>query len=70
MEEDIRDRILEMVDEGMLGKDLVIEACMKFMTAEEVAKMVKLNEWSLDDDEDFTQDEIDLYGPAIQHGKD
>ena len=40
------EKLLEMMDEGVLEtKDIVI-ACVKYMTEDEVADMMESNEWS------------------------
>ena len=45
------DRILEMVDEGVLDKDTVIMACLKYMSEDDVADMAQMNEFFYDDEE-------------------
>lgn len=46
-------RILEMVDEGILDRDTVIMACLKYMSEDDVAEMAHANEfWDEEDDED------------------
>ena len=45
------DRILEMVDEGVLDKDTVIMACLKYMSEDHVADMAQMNEFFYDDEE-------------------
>jgi len=53
------DKILEMVEEGILDKDTVIMACLKYMSEDDVADMAHCNEFFLEDEEDeeFTEDE-------------
>ena len=55
-------RLLEMVEDGLLDKDLVILACVKYMSESDVADMMDCNEWSErfneDEDEDQDQDEV------------
>lgn len=46
------ERILELVEEGLLDKDTVIMACLKYMSEDDVADMARLNEFILSDDED------------------
>ena len=56
------DRILEMVDEGVLDKDTVIMACLKYMSEDDVADMAQMNEFFYDDeesDDDSEEDEDD-----------
>jgi len=38
-------KILEMVDEGLLDRDTVIIACLKYMSEADVADMAHLNEF-------------------------
>ena len=54
------DKILEMVDEGILDKDTVIMSCLKYMSEDDVADMAHCNEFFLNDDEEeseFTDDD-------------
>lgn len=45
-------RILELVEEGMLDRDTVIMACLKYMSEDDVSDMAHANEFFLDEDED------------------
>lgn len=45
------ERILEMVEEGLLDKDTVIMACLKYMSEDDVVDMAHLNEFILSEDE-------------------
>ncbi len=38
-------RVLEMVEEGVLDKDTVIMACLKYMSEDDVADMAHSNEF-------------------------
>lgn len=49
---DATNRILELVEEGMLDRDTVIMACLKYMSEDDVADMAHANEFFLDEDED------------------
>lgn len=44
------DLILELIEEGLLDRDTVIMACLKYMSEDEVADMAHLNEFFLDED--------------------
>ena len=44
-------RLLEMIEEGLLDKDNVIMACVKYMSEDDVRDMMQCNEF-LDEDED------------------
>lgn len=37
-------KILEMVEEGLLDRDTVITACLKYMSEDDVADMARANE--------------------------
>jgi hypothetical protein len=45
-------RILELVEEGLLDRDTVIMACLKYMSEDDVSDMAHANEFFLDEDED------------------
>jgi len=51
-------KILEMVEEGLLNKDTVIMACLKYMSEDEVADMAHANEFFSDEEEE-TEEESD-----------
>ena len=48
------DKILEMVEEGILDKDTVIMSCLKYMSEDDVADMAHSNEFFIkeEDEED------------------
>lgn len=46
------ERILEMVEDGILDRDTVIMACLKYMSEDDVADMARANEFFLSEDED------------------
>jgi hypothetical protein len=45
-------RILELVEEGLLDRDTVIMACLKYMSEDDVSDMAHANEFFLDEEED------------------
>lgn len=45
-------KILEMVEEGMLDKDTVIMACVKYMSEDDVRDMMEANEFLIEDEDD------------------
>jgi hypothetical protein len=49
-------RILELVEEGLLDRDTVIMACLKYMSEDDVADMAQLNEFFLYDDEEAEEE--------------
>jgi|TARA_B100000959_G_C14575737_1_gene457768 hypothetical protein len=51
------DKILELVEQGILDKDTVIMSCLKYMSEDDVADMAYCNEllspyWGDEDNED------------------
>ena len=46
------DKILEMVEEGMLDKDTVIMSCLKYMSEDDVADMAHSNEFFINEEDD------------------
>ena len=50
-------QLLEAVEEGLLDRDQVIMACVKYMSESDVADMCRINEffpeYEEEDDEDF-----------------
>jgi hypothetical protein len=55
-------RILELVEEGMLDRDTVIMACLKYMSEDDVADMAHANEFFLDEDEDEEDEDSEWDG--------
>ena len=53
------DKILDMVDEGILDKDMVIMSCLKYMSEDDVADMAHCNEFFLNEEEEseFTDED-------------
>ena len=45
------DKILEMVEEGVLDKDTVIMSCLKYMSEDDVADMAHSNEFFINEEE-------------------
>lgn len=44
-------KLLEMVEDGLLDKDTVIMACVKYMSESDVEDMMWINEFLLEEDE-------------------
>jgi hypothetical protein len=44
-------KLLEMIEEGLLDRNMVIMACVKYMSEDEVADMCHANEFFLNEDE-------------------
>lgn len=60
-------KILEMIEEGILDRDTVIMAALKYMSEDEVRDMAEINEFFEFEDEDDGQPTMyeeyqDLYG--------
>lgn len=45
-------QLLEMIEDGLLDKDNVIMACVKYMSEDDVRDMMKANEFIMEEDED------------------
>lgn len=43
-------KLLERIEEGLLNKDTVIMACLKYMSGDEVEDMMHVNEFTLDEE--------------------
>ena len=50
------DKILEMVEEGILDRDTVIMSCLKYMSEDDVADMAHSNEFFNNEEEDDDDD--------------
>ena len=46
------DKILEMVEEGILDRDTVIMSCLKYMSEDDVADMAHSNEFFINEEDD------------------
>ena len=45
-------KLLELVEEGLLDRDTVIMACLKYMSEDEVADMAHCNELIVEEEEE------------------
>ena len=45
-------QILEMIEDGILDRDTVIMACLKYMSEDEVADMARANEFFYAEEEE------------------
>ena len=53
-------QLLEMIDDGLLDRDTVIMACLKYMSEDDVQDMMEANEFieeQFDDEDDGQPDE-------------
>ena len=71
MTREATNRILELIDEGVLRAETVVMACLKYMSEDEVADMAHINEfaqlWEDEEDEDDDDVEWDWNNPASPH---
>jgi hypothetical protein len=52
-------KLLEMIEDGLLDKDQVIMACVKYMSEADVRDMMECNCFIDEEDEDEEEDEED-----------
>jgi len=52
-------KLLEMVEHGLLDRDNVIMACVKYMSEDEVKDMMHHNEFIIEEDEDEDEEETE-----------
>ena len=57
MSREATNKILEMVDDGILDKDTVIMSCLKYMSEDDVADMAHANEFFINEEEDDEEEE-------------
>ena len=50
-------KLLEMVEEGLLDRDNVIMACVKYMSEDEVRDMMHINEFSEEETEEEAEEQ-------------
>ena len=56
MSREYTSRLLELIEDGMLDRDTVIMACVKYMSEDDVKDMMESNEFILEEDEDEDDD--------------
>lgn len=62
------EQLLEMIEDGILDRDAVIMACVKYMSEDEVRDMMEINEFVPEAEEDEDDDmEWDWNNPASPH---
>jgi len=56
------DKLLDMIEEGMIDKDVVILACLKYMSEDDVTDMMHANdiEASFEEDDEDYDDILDI----------
>jgi hypothetical protein len=57
MTREYTNKLLEMIEEGLLDRDMVIMACVKYMSEDDVKDMMHCNEMLLDEDEEEETEE-------------
>lgn len=64
-------KVLEAVEEGLLDRDLVIMACLKYMSEADVKDMCEANEFfeeeEDEEEEEWTPDNADFCDPGSRH---
>ena len=57
---DYTSKLLDLIEDGMLDRDTVIMACVKYMSEADVKDMMEINEFVVEeDDEDEDEDALD-----------
>lgn len=51
-------RLFQMMDEGLISAESIVEMCLGYMSEDDVADMMRVND-ILDEDEDDSYDEFD-----------
>ena len=59
MSREYTNKLLELVEDGLLDRDTVIMACVKYMSEDDVKDMMESNEFILEEDEDDEDSEWD-----------
>ena len=49
--------LLEMIDEGLLDRDTVITACLKYMSEDDVHDMMEANEFIIEEEDELEDEE-------------
>lgn len=71
MSRKVTTQILEMIEQGVLDKDTVILACLKYMSEDEVADMANANDFlTVDEDEETTEDDDREYYDSYEYPDD
>ena len=56
MSRDYTSKLLDLIEDGMLDRDTVIMACVKYMSEDDVQDMMEMNEFIVEQDEDDEPD--------------
>lgn len=57
MTREYTNKLLEMIEEGLLDRDTVIMACVKYMSEDDVKDMMHCNEMILEEDDNEEEEE-------------
>lgn len=61
MNREYTNKLLEMVEEGILDKDMVIMAFAKYMTEDNIKDMMEANDMLEDEEEDDNGEDLDNF---------
>jgi hypothetical protein len=56
MSREYTSKLLDLIEDGMLDRDTVIMACVKYMSEDDVQDMMEMNEFIVEQDEDDEPD--------------
>lgn len=56
MSREYTSKLLDLIQDGMLDRDTVIMACVKYMSEDDVQDMMEMNEFIVEQDEDDEPD--------------
>ena len=62
MSREYTNKLLELVEDGLLDRDTVIMACVKYMSESDVQDMMESNEFILEEDEDEDDEDSEWDG--------
>ena len=64
-------KLLQLIEDGCIDRDLIIRACLKYMSEDEVADMATANEFlPVDEDEDQQGDDNSEYYDSYEYPDD
>ena len=62
-------KLLDMIDDGLLDKDTVIMACVKYMSEDDVRDMMFANDF-VEDTDDWDEDEDEDEEPDVDEAQE
>ena len=57
-------KMLDMIDEGLIDRDTLILACLGYMSENEVKDMAETNGFLIDEDDDMSWDSNSVHSPV------